>query len=243
MDIEDRMSSEAALQLPKGLVEAHTTSDLQRLTVEHVASHALERGINLRSDEELLKAVENGSKDALGLLFRRHGRAVFNVAWRILRDESEAADLRQDVFLYLFERAQLYDPRKATALSWIVQVTYHRAIDRRRYLSFRQHYKLEALDEQRQGPTSAEVSTDQLDGKAILNKLRGQLTSDQQQTLELHFFEGYSFREIAEKSGQPIGNVRHPSAMSRCIAHSALWTSASMLRYAVLSRSRGDNVA
>src|ERR1700727_493382 len=115
MDIEDRLSSEAALQLPKGLVEAHTASDLQRSRVEHFASHTLEHGINLRSDEELLKAVGNGSKEALGLLFRRHGRVVFNVAWRILRDESEADDLRQEVFLYVFERAQLYDPRKATA--------------------------------------------------------------------------------------------------------------------------------
>ena len=203
------MSSEVALQLPKGLVETSTVSELQRSTLEPVASHTLEHGIDLRADEKLLEAVGKGSKEALGLLFRRHGRVVFNVAWRILRDESEADDLRQEVFLYLFERAQLYDPRKATALSWIVQVTYHRAIDRRRYLSFRQHYKLEALDEQRLGTTAAEVSTDQLDGKAILNKLRGQLTSDQQQTLELHFFEGYSFREIAEKSGQPVGNVRH----------------------------------
>ena len=203
------MSSEAALQLPKSLVETSTASELQGSTVESLASRSLEHGIDLRADEKLLEAVGNGSKEALGLLFRRHGRAVFNVAWRILRDESEADDLRQDVFLYIFERAKHYDSRKSTAVSWIVQVTYHRAIDRRRYLSFRQHYTLGALDEQRQGPTAAEVSTDQLDGKAILNKLRGQLTSDQQQTLELHFFEGYSFREIAEKSGQPIGNVRH----------------------------------
>ena len=201
--------SEAALQLPKALAEPTISPEPQRLAVEAIASEPLECSDDRRSDEELLEAVGGGSKDALSLLFHRHGRVVFNVAWRILRDESEADDLRQDVFLYLFERAKLYDPRKATAVSWIVQVTYHRAIDRRRYLSFRQHYKLEALDEQRQGPTAAEVSTDQLDGKAILNKLRGQLTSDQQQTLELHFFEGYSFREIAEKRGQPIGNVRH----------------------------------
>jgi len=201
--------SEAALQLPKALAEPTISPEPQRLAVEAIASEPLECSDDRRSDEELLEAVGGGSKDALSLLFHRHGRVVFNVAWRILRDESEADDLRQDVFLYLFERAKLYDPRKATAVSWIVQVTYHRAIDRRRYLSFRQHYKLEALDEQRQGPTAAEVSTDQLDGKAILNKLRGQLTSDQQQTLELHFFEGYSFREIAEKSGQSIGNVRH----------------------------------
>jgi len=203
------MSSEAALQLPKGLVETPTTSNSQRSTVEHVASQALEQGINLRSDEELLEAVGDGSKEALGVLFRLHGRVVFTVAWRILRDQSEADDLRQDVFLYIFERARLYDPRKATALSWIIQVTYHRAIDRRRYLSFRQHYKLEALDEQTVGPSAQRSLTDQLDGGVILDRLRGQLTSDQQQTLELHFFEGYSFREIAEKTSQPVGNVRH----------------------------------
>jgi RNA polymerase sigma-70 factor, ECF subfamily len=209
MDIEDRMSSEAALQLPKGLVEATAASDLQRSKVEHVASHTLEHGINLRSGEELLKAVGNGSKEALGILFRLHGRVVFNVAMRILRDESEADDLRQEAFLYIFERAKHYDSRKSTAVSWIVQITYHRAIDRRRYLSFRQHYKLEVLDEQTVGPTVQEVLTHQLDGKVILDRLRGQLTSDQQQTLELHFFEGYSFREIAERTHQPVGNVRH----------------------------------
>ena len=203
------MSSEAALQLPKGLVETPTTSNSQRSTVEHVASQALERGINLRSDEELLEAVGDGSKEALGVLLRLHGRVVFTVAWRILRDQSEADDLRQDVFLYIFERARLYDPRKATALSWIIQVTYHRAIDRRRYLSFRQHYKLEALDEQTVGPSAQRSLTDQLDGRVILDRLTGQLSSDQQQTLELHFFEGYSFREIAEKTSQPVGNVRH----------------------------------
>jgi len=203
------MSSEAALQLPNGLVEAPAASNPQRSTVEHVASQALEQGINLRSDEELLEAVGDGSKEALGVLFRLHGRVVFTVAWRILRDQSEADDLRQEVFLYLFEHAKLFDARKATALSWIIQITYHRAIDRRRYLSFRQHYKLEALDEQTVGPTVQEVLTDQLDGKVILDRLRGQLTSDQQQTLELHFFEGYSFREIAEKTSQPVGNVRH----------------------------------
>ena len=203
------MSSEAALQLPKGLVETPTTSNSQRSTVEHVASQALEQGINLRSDEELLEAVGDGSKEALGVLFRLHGRVVFTVAWRILRDQSEADDLRQDVFLYIFERARLYDPRKATALSWIIQVTYLRAIDRRRYLSFRQHYKLEALDEQTVGPSAQKSLTDQLDGRVILDRLTGQLSSDQQQTLELHFFEGYSFREIAERTHQPVGNVRH----------------------------------
>jgi RNA polymerase sigma-70 factor (ECF subfamily) len=202
MDLEDCMSSEAVFQLPKGLVETSTAPELQHSTVESVASHAVESGIDQGTDEKLLEAVGNGSKEALGLLFRRHGRVVFNVAWRILRDESEADDLRQEVFLYVFERAKHYDCRKSTAVSWIIQVTYHRAIDRRRYLSFRQHYKLEALDEQTLGAPVKEVSTDRLDGKAILERLRGQLSPQQLQSLELHFFEGYSYREIAEQNNQ-----------------------------------------
>lgn len=48
-----------------------------------------------------------------------------------------------------------------------------------------------------------------IDGKAILSRLRETLSAEQRQTLELHLFEGYSLREIAEKSGQSVGNVRH----------------------------------
>jgi RNA polymerase sigma-70 factor (ECF subfamily) len=161
------------------------------------------------SDEALLIAVGDGSKEALGGLFLRHGRAVLHVAHRILRDEAEAADLRQDVFVYIFEKARLFDPTKGTAASWIMQVTYHRAIDRRRYLASRQHYDAPVFDEQVSGSGTAPPSTDVIDGKAILDSLRKTLSTDQRETLELHLFEGYSLREIAEKSGRSVGNVRH----------------------------------
>ena len=203
------MSSEGVLPPLQALAEPAIVREEQAATPGYSQGDTADLTCQPIPDENLLEAVGNGSKEALGILFHRHGRVVFNVAWRILRDESEADDLRQEVFLYIFERAKHYDSRKSTAVSWIIQVTYHRAIDRRRYLSFRQHYNLEALDEQTLGPTVQEVLTDRLDGKVILDRLRGQLTSDQQQTLELHFFEGYSFREIAERTHQPVGNVRH----------------------------------
>jgi RNA polymerase sigma-70 factor (ECF subfamily) len=203
------MGSEAALQLPTALVETPSASEAERVPVYTETPHALKQSLDVLSDEELLLAVATGSKDGLSVLFRRHGRAVLNVAWRILRDESEADDLRQEVFLYLFERAKLFDPKKSSGCSWIIQITYHRAIDRRRFLSCRQHYKSEQLDDEWFRPGTRELSTDQIDGKSILEKLRVQLTPEQQQTLELHFFEGYSFREIAEQRGQTVGNVRH----------------------------------
>jgi RNA polymerase sigma-70 factor, ECF subfamily len=161
------------------------------------------------TDEALLIAAGNGLNEALGALFVRHGRAAFHVAWRILRDDAEAADVRQDVFLYIFEKANLFDQTKGSASSWIMQIAYHRAIDRRRYLATRQHYDAPVFDEQRSHIVTAPLSTDTIDGKAILTRLRETLSADQRETLELHLFEGYSLREIAEKNGQSVGNVRH----------------------------------
>jgi RNA polymerase sigma-70 factor (ECF subfamily) len=200
------MSSDVTAFFPKSLGDV---SDLQVERVHSPLAAADHLTIAEQTDEQLLSQVALGSRDALGLLFRRHARAVFHVAWRILRDESEADDLRQDVFLYLSERSQNFDVQKGSGVSWIIQVTYHRAIDRRRYLDFRQHYSAEEFDEQRMPIAATQPSPEEFDGRAIRDHLREQLTADQQQTLELHFFEGYSFREIAERNGQTVGNVRH----------------------------------
>jgi RNA polymerase sigma-70 factor (ECF subfamily) len=143
------MSSEAAAYFPNGLTDASDVYEAVSARDSSRPETVADTSSAEPTDEQLLSQVGLGSKDALGLLFRRHARAVFHVAWRILRDESEADDLRQDVFIYLSERSQLFDARKGSGSSWIMQVTYHRAIDRRRYLDFRNHYRSEELDEQR----------------------------------------------------------------------------------------------
>lgn len=201
------MRSDAALHLPHAMLEAIASE--AESPRDPVAADGAAIAQPWLSDEVLLTQVGEGSKEALGALFRRHGRAVFHIAWRILKDEPEAADLRQEVFLYLFERAKLFDPSKSSAASWIMQVTYHRAFDRRRYLGVRQHYGTEELDEERHPSSVSQPSTDELDGRSLLKRLRQELSRDQQKTLELHFFEGYSLREIAEQSGQTVGNVRN----------------------------------
>jgi len=164
---------------------------------------------NGATDEELMAALATGTRTALDILFKRHGTAVRNVAHRILKDQSEAVDLRQEVFLYLFEKAHLYNSALSSPVSWIIQITYHRAINRRRYLTSRQHYTLHPIDEER-APTSRSVpDLTSLDARTLLQRLKGQLTPTQRVTLELHFFEGYTFREIAEITEQSLGNVRN----------------------------------
>ena len=162
------------------------------------------------SDSKLMEQVQlASSKDALALLFRRHAHTVRNVAWRILRDESEADDLVQDVFLFVFQRAALFDADKGTPISWIIQITYHRAINRRRYLTVRHHYSAQELNDEQMVGVQQNPSIDGIAAKRLLSQLEVQLSVEQRRTLELHYFEGYSLREIAEKTGETLGNTRH----------------------------------
>src|SRR5258706_10591630 len=80
------------------------------------------------SDEALMIRIRDGSREALATLFHRYARLVRTVAKRILRDDSEADDLLQDVFLFVHRNCCVFDSSKATVRSWIVQMTYHRAI-------------------------------------------------------------------------------------------------------------------
>jgi RNA polymerase sigma-70 factor (ECF subfamily) len=161
------------------------------------------------SDGQLMKQICDGVKEALGVLFRRHARAVCNVAYRILRDGAEAEDLCQEVFLSLFQKAHLFNASKGTASSWIIQIAYHRAMNRRGYLAYRHHYNAQEFDEECTVAEGPQLLIDEIAAKTLLERLRGQLSPEQRATLEFHFFEGYSLREIAKKTNQPLGNVRH----------------------------------
>jgi len=168
------------------------------------------------SDETLLKEICLGSKEALAVLFRRNARLVRGVALRVLRDPPEADDLVQDVFILIHRLCRTFDSSKASAQFWILQMTYRRAISRRRYLNSRHFYTRVELDEQagqvaepKSGPF--DDSVDQILAELDLKKLLGTLSEDQQRTLRLHFIEGYTLDEIAKMLGQTKGNVRHHS--------------------------------
>jgi RNA polymerase sigma-70 factor, ECF subfamily len=207
------MTSEAA-HFPNALSGAAEVREDSAEIKPHTRSKAREivtgeASIPDVSDEFLLGQVREGAKEALGILFRRHSRAVLNIAYRILRDAAEAEDLVQEVFLLLFQKARLFDAKKGAASSWIIQIAYHRAMNRRHYLTHRQHYNAQGFDEEQTGVGHKPLFIDELAARNLLNRLREQLSEEQRETLELHFFEGYSLGEIAEKTKQTLGNVRH----------------------------------
>jgi RNA polymerase sigma-70 factor (ECF subfamily) len=166
------------------------------------------------SDEALITRLQAGEQEALGSLFERYARVVRGVAARILRDATEAEDLVQDLFLFIQRKCAIFDSSKSSARSWIIQMAYHRSIERRRYLTTRQFYvrtEIESNTVHLVGTPTAETdySPEAVFGRNGLTKVLKSLTEDQRETLRLHFFDGYTFAEISQKVGQPLENVRH----------------------------------
>jgi RNA polymerase sigma-70 factor (ECF subfamily) len=169
------------------------------------------------SDESLIARVCDSDDAALGVLFQRYARIVRGVAYKVLRDSSEADDMVQDVFLLIRRLCGSFDSSKGPARFWILQMAHHRAISRRRYLTSRHFYSNKDLDEVEDKPghlrapfgnhwDSIQTTMEQREALQIAFR---ELSANQRDTIRLYFFDGYSFEEIAAKLGQTRGNVKH----------------------------------
>lgn len=163
-------------------------------------------------DTALMLRVQSGDEAALGRLLERYARLVLGIGLRILRDSGEAQELVQDVFLYVFRKSSIFDPQRGEFRTWLIQVSCSRALNRRQYLNLRRFYDDRNLDDFADvfhSATNVEYQAQLSQSREILREAFAELNEKQRQTLELYFFEGYTLREISERLGESLGNVRH----------------------------------
>jgi RNA polymerase sigma-70 factor, ECF subfamily len=163
-------------------------------------------------EEELLERIQLRDEQALLTLFRLYNRLAFSIGCRILRDEGEAEDLVQDIFLRLHRGDCSFDSTKGSARTWFVQMVYRRAFDRRVYLKRRQFYSgTDITDHANAIAGERNLEEDVIDRLAAqqLRSAFDELSARQRKTLELFFFEGLKLKEIAERLGEDVPNIRH----------------------------------
>jgi RNA polymerase sigma-70 factor, ECF subfamily len=168
------------------------------------------------SDGELLTKVSSGDQQALAELFCRYARYVRGIAYKVVRDQAEADDLVQDIFLHIYRKSGMFDRSKGPARSWIAQVAYRRSIERRRRLTSRHFYTHLSLDNDLANslhvPDNAAAYENGLEarfGRKAIKETLGALSDNQKKTLWLFFFEGYTLDEVAIELRQPIGNIKN----------------------------------
>lgn len=162
------------------------------------------------SDEVLMAHLQHGHGDALAVLFDRYHRLVLNAALKVLRDISEAEDVMQNVFLEILRVAVQFDPERGTTKVWLLQYAYHRSMNRRQQLITRQFYTgtgLSEIEEYLSAPCPNLLAS--METRRQVKQALDALNPVQRRVLELAYFEGFSLREIAEKTNEALGNVRH----------------------------------
>jgi RNA polymerase sigma-70 factor (ECF subfamily) len=170
---------------------------------------------NTESDESLIARLQVNGSGAMSLLFRRYAQPVRSVGQRILRDNGEADDLVQEVFFYVHRKSVLFDKSKGSARSWIIQVAYTQALLRRRLLKSHGFYASAIADKSSEDSNCGgkgayyDSSVEDSFGRTGWKKVWDSLNECQRQTLHLHFYEGYTFTEIAKRLGQSYVNIRH----------------------------------
>ncbi|MEI9978251.1 MAG: sigma-70 family RNA polymerase sigma factor [Edaphobacter sp.] len=164
------------------------------------------------SDETLMASLKERDQEALAELFHRYSRLVFTIGIRILQDAGEAEEIVQDVFLYLYQKAEQFDEAKGTPKAWIVQITHSRSIDRKNFL-YRRHFyvgtDVSVLADTLAGPNNLERDLVSKWNLAQLEDALQDLSEKQRRTLEMFFFEGLELKEIAIRLDESAENVRH----------------------------------
>lgn len=160
------------------------------------------------ADAELVDLIRRGQNEALAEAYRRHSSAVFGLALRLVRHRPLAEDVTQEVFVRLWRRATTFDANRGSLRSFLLAHTHGRSIDLIRSESSRKtREEREARLTAVSGPTVEEEVMD----VARAEQVRGVLESlgeGERQAIELAYFGGYSYRQVAELLEVPEGTIK-----------------------------------
>jgi len=164
-------------------------------------------------DQLLLKKMSERDSSALSELYDLHSKYFYTIIYYILRDEAEAEDVLQEVFLQIWEKVDSYDESLGNPLAWITRITRNKAIDRLRSKGFKKRSNeidLERVfnfssDSASENPEK--VTTTNQEQAEIVQALRT-LNQNQRDLIEFAYFQGYSQSELAEHFKIPLGTVK-----------------------------------
>ncbi len=166
------------------------------------------RSLTDASDAALVVAIGRWHDDAMAEVFRRHGGAVFALARRVLGDAGRAEEIVQEVFVRLWNQPERFDPERGSLRSFLLAQTHGRAVDLLRSDGARKDR------EEREARAAAEAGYDlerEVWDLAVAERVREavmDLPEEERRAIELAYFGGRTYREVAVELGAPEGTVK-----------------------------------
>ena len=165
-------------------------------------------GLNRRSDAQLVTSIARYSEAALAEVYRRHGGAVYGIARRVLISTAEAEDVTQEIFLRLWNDPDRFDSSRGSLRSFLLAQAHGRAVDAVRSLTAR--HRREAQETQRTTASSYDLEHEVWDLalEDQVSKALDELPGEERRAIELAYFKGYTYVEVAQSLGQPEGTIK-----------------------------------
>ncbi len=161
-------------------------------------------------DRELAARLAGGDQRALGLVYDRYGSLVFGLARRIVRDEALAEDVTQEVFLFLWEHPERFDPTRGTLRSWLGLLAHRRSVDRVRAEVRVTRSQDRHRSSERPEPVFIDID-EELSLGWLADQVRtalDQLPTAQREAVELAYFGGRTYRDVAVELAIPEGTAK-----------------------------------
>lgn len=161
-----------------------------------------------RTDARLAERIRSGDSEALGELYDRYAATALATAMRVVRARDEAEDVVHDAFVAVWRKIDRFDAERGSLRAWLMTVVRNRAIDRVR--ARRPNMDLEVADERsllRTGPNPTWEAALGRTAASDVQAAMADLPDEQRQAVELAYFEGYTYREVAELTGVALGTA------------------------------------
>lgn len=159
-------------------------------------------------DARLAERIRSGETAALGELYDRYASIALGTALRVVGDREEAEDVVHDAFVAVWRKIDRFDADRGSLRAWLMTVVRNRSIDRIR--ARRPGMDLDDADERsllRSGPNPTwEAALRQTSASEVRAAMIA-LPEEQRRAVELAYFEGYTYREVAELTGVPPGTA------------------------------------
>ena len=161
------------------------------------------------ADEDLISLVARGDAEAFAVLYDRHSRAAFSLAYRMMGERQAAEDLAQDAFLKVWRSATSYRADRGSVRTWLLSIVHNRGIDQLRSLASRRRTQetVEASAPKSQ-PSEAFTESWRNSQREQVREALNTLPKEQLKILELAYFSGYTHVEIAALLDVPLGTVK-----------------------------------
>lgn len=158
-------------------------------------------------DRALIKSIAAGDAKALERLFARNQTRVFRYLTRVVRNEAQAEELVNEVFLGVWQSAGRYEGRSEPS-TWLLSIAHNKAVS-----ALRKKREVEGYDEETAGQIedeadTPEVSSQKLDKAAQMRDALKALSAEHREIIDLVYYQEQSVSEVAEILGIPEATVK-----------------------------------